>query len=267
MTQEQVSEILDHVAMTYAKCSSYRDSGESTELGEVKLSPETRQTPFFKFSTAFVRPRQFRFEFNFETPGQVQSPGYNVVWQLGDSTSTWSKGNNKRQTYPNRTSALRHSLSESTLSAHVLPHLLNRRKSRSVLESHYGTTTYSGEHEFEGTACHRLEHCVPIDCWSGTERELVYIEISSHLIRKTGYEQVADAERMIDFFNARIETLEASNNDTAWEVNTLKTSVMNLRRGGAGFQTVSNRTTIYRPQLNCEIEREAFEFEPPSEAG
>ena len=267
MTQEQVSEILDRVAMAYASCKSYRDSGESIDLSEGRLSSGTDQTPSFKFSTAFIRPRQFRFEFNFEMRGQAQDSGHNVAWQAGDSAHTWSKGRDEIQIFPNRISALRNSLSEPALSTLVLPHLLNRRKSRSELESRYGATTYGGELEFEGTACYRLEHGAPLDCWSGTERRLVYIEIASHLIRKTEDERVAVVPRMIDFYEGQIKNLEASNDDTADEVNTLETSVEHLRRGESRFFTIANRTTIYQPQLDCEIERETFEFKPPKDSG
>src|SRR5262245_40637691 len=53
-------EILERMATTYAKCKTYQDSGCVTTTFFYADRQHTHKKPF---STAFVRPGQFRFEF------------------------------------------------------------------------------------------------------------------------------------------------------------------------------------------------------------
>jgi hypothetical protein len=74
-------EIIDKMVSIYGSCHSYFDKGETKDVmldsGRVILRP---------FSTAFVRPSNFRFEF--EENGQFESSDY-VVWQNGASVKNW----------------------------------------------------------------------------------------------------------------------------------------------------------------------------------
>ena len=53
-------QILDHVAKTYADCKSYRDSGV---VKTVFVQQDGNRTEEKSFTTAFVRPDRYRFEF------------------------------------------------------------------------------------------------------------------------------------------------------------------------------------------------------------
>ena len=73
-------QILDKMVSVYASCSSYRDKGQAKEVwrnGRVTLRP---------FSTAFIRPSQFRYEFQEES--ELRSSDY-VVWQSGATVKSW----------------------------------------------------------------------------------------------------------------------------------------------------------------------------------
>jgi outer membrane lipoprotein-sorting protein len=74
-------EILDKMVSVYASCSSYADKGESKEV-----FLNNRHETLRPFSTAFVRPSQFRFEF--EEISETRSTNY-VVWQDSASIKSW----------------------------------------------------------------------------------------------------------------------------------------------------------------------------------
>jgi len=74
-------EILDKMVSVYASCSSYADKGESREV-----FLDNRRETLRPFSTAFIRPSQFRFEF--EEISGTRSTNY-VVWQGGASIKSW----------------------------------------------------------------------------------------------------------------------------------------------------------------------------------
>jgi outer membrane lipoprotein-sorting protein len=70
-------QILDKMASTYATCKSYRDSGAVTNF----FSPQHIDVKPFR--TAFVRPDQFRFEYDDPDPEKPY-----IVWAKGDKVRT-----------------------------------------------------------------------------------------------------------------------------------------------------------------------------------
>jgi hypothetical protein len=66
------------MATTYAACESYRDSAEVTNF----FSPQ--HIAVKPFRTAFVRPDQFRFEYDDPDPEKPY-----IVWAKGDEVRTW----------------------------------------------------------------------------------------------------------------------------------------------------------------------------------
>ena len=74
-------QILDKMVSVYASCSSYRDTGEAKEVVR-----ELDTTILRPFSTAFVRPSQFRYEFREDS--RLRSIDY-VIWQNGASVKSW----------------------------------------------------------------------------------------------------------------------------------------------------------------------------------
>jgi len=75
LTGEQ---ILERMATTYATCKSYRDSGVVTN----DFNPQHIEVKPFR--TAFVRPDQFRFEYDDATP---EKPF--IVWAKAGEVRTW----------------------------------------------------------------------------------------------------------------------------------------------------------------------------------
>jgi outer membrane lipoprotein-sorting protein len=71
-------QILDRMTRVYAHCKSYRDSGVVTTVFLDERGNRTVERPF---TTAFLRPDRFRFEYR-EKRGGRQEPHY-IVWRQG----------------------------------------------------------------------------------------------------------------------------------------------------------------------------------------
>jgi outer membrane lipoprotein-sorting protein len=76
------SEILERMDKVYANCKSYRDSGVVKTLFIKGKSKRTVEKPF---TTAFVRPDRFRFEFK---EGSYKPRRY-IIWFNGKDVRTW----------------------------------------------------------------------------------------------------------------------------------------------------------------------------------
>ena len=77
-------EVLDRMAKVYADCQSYRDSGVVKSV--LTFSVLGKQITEKPFTTAFVRPDRFRFEFKAMESGVEQRY---LVWQGGNDVKTW----------------------------------------------------------------------------------------------------------------------------------------------------------------------------------
>ena len=115
-------QIIDKMATTYATCKSYRDSGVVTnDFGPRPGSGATypRHVDVKPFRTAFVRPDQFRFEYDDATPEKPY-----IVWNKGDEVQTWWHVAPKVQKPPSLGNALAGATGVSGSSAHTIPALL-----------------------------------------------------------------------------------------------------------------------------------------------
>jgi hypothetical protein len=77
-------EIRDKMVSVYASCSSYADQGQVKTTFFKQSGPLTRNKPF---STAFVRPSRFRFEF--EDPGFSGRGNHYIVWRDESAIRSW----------------------------------------------------------------------------------------------------------------------------------------------------------------------------------
>ena len=75
--------IIARMARVYAGCKSYRDSGVVTTVFFEDRGKRTVEKPF---TTAFVRPDRFRFEFR-DTMGTRQTRY--IIWSAGKKPRTW----------------------------------------------------------------------------------------------------------------------------------------------------------------------------------
>ena len=118
----KAQDVLDRMAAVYAGCKSYIDSGV---VKTVFVLPDGNQTEVKPFTTAFVRPDQFRFEFTLKGGGPERRF---VVWRRGKEVQTWwdlDLGVEKRKSLQKSLgSALAGVAGLSDGSAHTIPALL-----------------------------------------------------------------------------------------------------------------------------------------------
>src|SRR5262245_26962508 len=80
----KAQDVLDRMAKAYASCKSYHDSGVVKTVFVQAGGNWTVEKPF---TTAFVRPDRFRFEYK-EKDGGGQERRY-IVWRKGKEVQTW----------------------------------------------------------------------------------------------------------------------------------------------------------------------------------
>lgn len=78
--QLTAKQIVERMAEEYAKCKSYRDSGV---VKTVFIRPDRQRTVEKPFTTAFVRPGRFRFEYKDDKERRY------IVWRNGKDVQTW----------------------------------------------------------------------------------------------------------------------------------------------------------------------------------
>lgn len=111
------SEIIDRMAAAYLKCNTYTDTGSVTTVFK---SADGTRTVVKQFSTALVRPGQFRFEYS-----EVgESDSRYVVWQKGSDVRTWWDVTKEAERPSSLGLALAGATGVSSGSAHTVPALL-----------------------------------------------------------------------------------------------------------------------------------------------
>ena len=113
-------EILKRVATTYAFCRSYQDSGV---VETTFIQPDRNWRERKPFSTAFVRPNRFRFEFRSKIGNGGGEDRY-LVWREGSSVRTWWDLKPGVETPMSLDLALAGATGVSDKSAHTVPALL-----------------------------------------------------------------------------------------------------------------------------------------------
>jgi outer membrane lipoprotein-sorting protein len=77
-------QIVEQMFSAYTSCKTYQDTGE---VRTVTLENGRRRTTLLPFSTAFVRPANFRYEFR-SRRGEAEWDQY-VLWRQGDVVKSW----------------------------------------------------------------------------------------------------------------------------------------------------------------------------------
>jgi len=78
-------QILDRMANTYQNCKTYRDSGSVKIVFVDSGGKRAVERPF---TTAFVRPDQFRYEYKDKVSGERPYDRY-IVWAKGKEVKSW----------------------------------------------------------------------------------------------------------------------------------------------------------------------------------
>ncbi len=147
-------QILEKMATTYANCKSYRDSGVVTN----DFGPHTegdrypRHINFKPFRTAFVRPDQFRFEYDDTTPDKSY-----IIWAKAGETRTWWHFKPGVEDQPSLGIAIAGATGVSGGSAQTIPALLlldriGGRKLTSLTD-----LVRLPDETLDGTSCFKLE--------------------------------------------------------------------------------------------------------------
>jgi outer membrane lipoprotein-sorting protein len=111
-------QILDRMAKAYAECKSYRDAGV---VKTVIVQADGKWTVEKPFSTVFVRPDRFRFEY---TESQGGRDLHDIVWRKGKEVQTWWDVKPGIEKAESLGLALAGATGVSSGSAHTVPALL-----------------------------------------------------------------------------------------------------------------------------------------------
>lgn len=177
---------------------------------------------------------------------------------MGEKIQTWWTLNNEVESFDNLEFALAGPTGVSGGTAAFAPRLLMPHRSRSVLDQNFGTTKYAGVEIQDGVECHKLEATEPSRM---ADSQTVWIEKERLLVLRIEYQRNFDAEEQRAIHEERMAVLrERAANDPA-----AKRILDMLESEPRSFESfTTEQTVLYRPELNCEIEREVFEFEPPN---
>jgi hypothetical protein len=166
------SDVLAHMAQTYATCRSYSDTGVVRIVYFEEGRQRTEERPF---KTAFVRPDHFRFEFTDTFLGK--SRRY-IVWQQGLDVYTWWDIKPGQQTLSSLDLGLAGATGVSGGSAHTVPSLLlpGVVSGRSLRELTDIT-------RLEDAACGTAT-CAQVEGLYGKQTRTLWIELDTFLLRR-----------------------------------------------------------------------------------
>lgn len=80
------ADILRRMSETYLNCKTYQDTGKVVTVFD---RGENERVAIRPFSTAFVRPDRFRFEFHRKTARSTDEWHRYIVWALGKEVRSW----------------------------------------------------------------------------------------------------------------------------------------------------------------------------------
>jgi tetratricopeptide (TPR) repeat protein len=214
--------IIAKMAETYAGCKSYRDAGN---VKTVYISDKRTNISERPFSTAFVRPDQFRFEYKEKVDSYVKENPCYIVWRKGSEILTWFN------VYPNTvekaksfSSAISGATGVSGGSAHTVPVLLMPELGGSKL-SDIKEAKLLEDSKLDDADCFRIQgKFISLNKSGKTTKKptVIWIDKKTFLLRRIENETV--------FIYAKF---------------------------------TSKTTTTYYPAVNCAVSPKLLEFAPP----
>lgn len=183
----EAEDVLSRMSKVYADCKSYRDSGT------VRTQVLPGRTLEKKFTTAFVRPNRFRFEFKVASTDRNESRY--LVWQREGDVRKWWDVKPGIESAKSLDLALAEATGVSGGSAHTIPALL--------LPNDVGGRTLMEMTEVQRIADATLERmeCFRIKGRLGDNLMTVWIDKAKFLVRRvdedgqtTTYFPVVDEE-------------------------------------------------------------------------
>lgn len=181
-------DILDRTARAYADCKSYRDSGVVKTVFFQATGKRTVNKPF---TTAFVRPDCFRFEYTEKRGEEADEVNRYIIWRNGGEVRTWWDIRPGVETPASLGRALGAAAGVSGASLTAVPSLLFPKEAGSLL------TFLPGAKRLEdaklGTAeCFRVE-----GAWGNSPRTL-WVDQKTLLVRRIDTRKEFDAFRTED---------------------------------------------------------------------
>jgi hypothetical protein len=197
-----VQQIFEQMMAKYAACQSYMDTGR---VNTVFLEKRGRRTVVKPFSTAFVRPDAFRFEFQ-NRRGEEEWNRY-IVWQQGAAVkSFWTIGQQQRE-YEQLSRALGAAAGVSSLSSTTIPALLMPDSVRGGGLKLLTGLKLLGEEMVEQRAAYKLEgqdlRGTPLTLWLDKERLLILKVFQKNRIEPSGGGESFETE-MTTFYDPQI---------------------------------------------------------------
>lgn len=145
-------QIFEQVKTNYAQCQSYLDTGQ---VETIFITEHGRRTEIRPFTTAFVRPTAFRFEFQ-SRRGEVEWTRY-IVWQQGTAIkSLWTLDHREKE-FNDLGFALAGAVGVSGGSAALVPPFLLPNTLRGGLLRVLTNVTLAGEETMDKRAAYKLE--------------------------------------------------------------------------------------------------------------
>ena len=181
--QPLAQQIIDRMAKAYTDCKSYRDSGAVRTLFVMANGNRTTERPF---TTAFVRPDRFRFEYQ-ENDGATQPRRY-IIWCNGKDVQTWWDVRPGIEKPESLGLALAGATGVSGGSAHTIPSLLlpgNLGASLAVITD--AKRTEDGK--LEKVECFRVKGNY------GRQPITIWIDKKSYLVRQIDEQRTFDTFR------------------------------------------------------------------------
>jgi len=179
-------QILDRMAKAYGDCKSYRDAGVVKTVLVLDTGNRTDEKPF---TTAFVRPDQFRFQYKAKVGNrQLRS----IIWSNGNEIQTWWDTKPGIQKPKSLQLAVGGATGVSGGSAARIPGMLMPGKTKGWGGVHISDAKRIEDGKLEKTDCFRLEGQYgdnPITLW---------IDKKSYLVRRI--------DEQAEFDNFRTET-------------------------------------------------------------
>lgn len=229
------ADVLVRVAETYARCRSYRDRGAVTII----MNQEHDRPRVRPFSTRFVRPDRFVFEFSSEFYGQTTRF---AVWLANSATKTWWTFRPNTETLESLGYGLAAGTGISGGSAHRVPTLLMPQFAWSPLAHPMARIVSSPEAS--------QHNCVVVERpLADTVVEHWWIDRDSWLVRRV----VQPCHTLPPMDDADIARVAASGTAlSAAEIERFK----NMR-------TVVESITEYEAEIDVDIPAAEVEFTPP----
>lgn len=195
LTAEQIVELATRV---YAQCDSYRDSGVAATT---YTSDDRQWTGEKPFTTVFIRPSRFRFEYQDMSAGDP--PPSSIIWADGNDVRTWSDVDPGVNILATVSMAIAGAAGVSQGTSHRIPSMLRPEPSasKSALELNYARRIKDGDaDEFECFRIRGQSIRTPKTLGSGDtgivlheNSSTIWIDKHSYLVRRVDESNVYDS--------------------------------------------------------------------------